>query len=372
MPKQIVFIYTLVCLIASVFTYAQAPKFSNEFLSIGVGARAHGMGLAVTSLAHDGTATYWNPAGIAHLGNAPILTAMHAEWFGGIGKYDFGSIAIPLNAQKQAAMGISVIRFGVDNIPNTLNLVNPDGSVNFDNVTEFSAADYAALLSYGQKIHDKLSIGGNVKIIRRIVGTFADSWGFGADIGIQYQPTKSLQLGLMARDITTTFNAWSMNFTQKDKETFALTGNTIPENSTEITRPRIILSGAYDIVNTDRVRVTGALDMDWTTDGQRNVLISSKAINIDPHVGVEATYKEIVFLRGGVRNMQRVLAAGETDKKVLVAAPTVGVGFKYKVVSLDYALTTIGTTSQELYSHVFSLAFDLSAREKKVGNVTTE
>jgi hypothetical protein len=83
--------------------------------------------LSLTQLAHDGTATYWNPAGIAHVGNAPILTAMHAEWFGGIGKYDFGSIAIPLNAQKKAAMGISVIRFGVDNIPNTLNLVNPDG-----------------------------------------------------------------------------------------------------------------------------------------------------------------------------------------------------------------------------------------------------
>jgi len=39
---------------------AQAPKFSNDFLNIGVGARGMGMSGAVTASTKDVTAAYWN------------------------------------------------------------------------------------------------------------------------------------------------------------------------------------------------------------------------------------------------------------------------------------------------------------------------
>ncbi|MFM9004292.1 MAG: hypothetical protein ACKOSR_02130, partial [Flavobacteriales bacterium] len=44
----------------------------------------------------------------------------------------------------------------------------------------------------------------------------------------------------MARDITSTFNAWSYNIDDKTQEVFLATGNEIPENTLEITLPRFI------------------------------------------------------------------------------------------------------------------------------------
>ena len=162
------------------------------------------------------TAGYWNPAGLASFGpeRGLQLGAMHAEWFAGIAKYDYLAATIPL-ANADRRIGLSMIRFGVDGIPNTLSLFEDDGSVNYDNIVEFSAADYAFLVSYAQKMNLKnksnnLYIGGNVKVVRRVIGTFANSWGFGIDAGIQGKMGK-YSYGVMVRDITTTFNSWKID-----------------------------------------------------------------------------------------------------------------------------------------------------------------
>ena len=186
-------------LVAFVKADAQFRKYSNEFLNIGAGARGLAMGGAQVATTNDGTAGYWNPAGLVGVKDYPSVHLMHAEYFAGIGKYDYGSLAIPLNDQKRV-VALSVLRFAVDDIPNTLFLVEPDGSVNYNNIRTFSSADYAFLLSYAQKIKDeddeKLSFGGNAKIIHRKVGSFATAWGFGLDAGVQYT-NKRLKLGLV-------------------------------------------------------------------------------------------------------------------------------------------------------------------------------
>ena len=43
------------------------PKYSNEFLNIGVSARAFGMGFTSISFIDDVTAGYWNPSGLNDL-----------------------------------------------------------------------------------------------------------------------------------------------------------------------------------------------------------------------------------------------------------------------------------------------------------------
>src|SRR5664279_486609 len=221
--------------------FAQFRKYSNEFLNIGAGARGLGMGAAQSASVSDGTAGYWNPAGLTSVQDNPSINLMHASYFDNIGKYDYGNVAIPINDNKRT-LGFSILRFAVDDIPNTLFLVEPDGSINYGNITTFSSADYAFLFSFAQKIKDddnlKMSFGANAKIIYRKVGHFATAWGFGFDAGFKMQKNM-WTLGIVAKDITTTFNAWSFSFTEKEKEVLYLTENDIPVKSTELTAPRL-------------------------------------------------------------------------------------------------------------------------------------
>jgi hypothetical protein len=336
----------------------QAQKYSNEFLAIGVGARAHGMSGAQTALAGDITAGYWNPAGLSAI-EAPFqIGAMHAEWFVGVSQYDYLAFGKSLDRERGAYLAFSLIRLGIDNIPYTINLVNPDGTVNYDNLSSFSAADYALMGSYARRLRNPAwSVGGSVKVVRRVIGTIGNSWGFGADFGVQYRKGP-WSFGAMGRDITTTFNAWSFTLNEREKEVFTQTGNEIPVSNTEITRPRIILGGAWSRKVGEKTTLTPAVDLEFTTDGQRNVLVSSSSVNIDPRAGIEADYNRKVQLRAGVGNFQRVKDDFNPDKEKLTLQPNFGVGLSLGRFQIDYALTDIGNVSQVLYSHIFSLRLD--------------
>ncbi len=349
--------------------------FSNEFLTIGVGGKAHGMSGAMVANVDDITSGFWNPAGLTNVNNdsLPIqVGVMHAEWFAGIAQYDYVSIARPLNKERRSAIGISYIRLGIDQIPNTLRLREPDGTINFDNVTEFSAADNAFILSYAQQLKvPKLTLGVNAKIIRRVIGQFAQAWGFGIDVGLQYYKG-DWKFGLMARDVSSTFNAWKFNFTEEEKIILDRTDNDIPVNTVEITRPRFILGAAYNKRFTQKLSLLAEINLDFTTDGQRNVLISSKAINIDPHFGFQLGYhisrSANLYLRGGFGNIQRALNDVSGNSKITTVQPNFGLGInvgKARRFRIDYALTDIGNISQTLYSHVFSLIVEMKKKERR-------
>ncbi len=359
LPKILPFAITL--LLAGQL-FAQAPKFSNDFLNIGVSARAQGMATAHIALVDDVTAGYWNPAGLTGLKNFQAA-AMHAEWFAGIGKYDYGGLGWKLG--KNAGGSLSFVRLGIDNIPNTFNLIDSEGRVNYDNVTEFSASDVAFFISYARKFGDKLSGGLSTKIITRSAGTFARARGFGVDLGIQYKASENWTFALMGRDITTTFNAWKFSFTEEEKAILDLTNNVIPVSSVEVTRPRVILGLAHHNIPNDVFRFTFTLDADFTFDGQRNVLISSSSVNIDPKAGLELAYKDFIFIRGGIGNFQQAQDDLNPETTIYTMQPNVGLGISLGNLKVDYALTNLGNVSQVLYSHIFSLKLDLVKRKKK-------
>ena len=352
-----------------VLANAQFRKYSNEFLNIGAGARGLAMGGAQVASVDDGTAGYWNPAGLVKVKDYPILHIMHAEYFAGIGKYDYAGLAIPLSDKKRT-IGISFLRFAVDDIPNTLFLVEPDGTINYNNVRSFSSADYAFLFSYAQDVfrtEDKsLSFGANAKVIHRSVGSFAKAWGFGLDAGVQYR-TKRWKLGASVRDLTTTFNAWNFTFTEKEKEVLYLTNNDIPVKSTELTAPRLILGAAYDVPLSKQFRLLAEANFDFTFDGKRNVVISTNPISIDPRLGLELGYKDLIFVRTGIYNFQQALKDGDTlnQQKVWIYQPSLGVGFKLKNLGIDYAFTNLANQSNPLYTHIFSLRLNLIKRKKE-------
>lgn len=337
------------------------PKYSNEFLSIGVGANALGLSNSVVAGVDDVTAGYWNPAGLTEIGDFLQVGAMHAEYFAGIAKYDYIGIAKPIDDKSTA--GFTFIRFGVDDIPNTTQLIDKDGNINYDNITTFSAGDYAFLFSYARKLPvDGLSLGGNFKIIYRQVGDFARSWGFGLDAGLKYKLGDKWKFGLLARDVSTTFNAWSFSLDDQMKETFLLTGNEIPENGLEITLPKIIMGAQFKTNLVKEFYLKTEIDMAFNTDGRRNVLIRTNPVSIDPYMGLEIGYGKWVALRFGAGNLQWIKNPDFTES--LTFQPNIGIGVGFKGISIDYAFTDIGDASVALYSHVFSLRFKFNDPKK--------
>ncbi|TGE23838.1 PorV/PorQ family protein [Hymenobacter aquaticus] len=325
--------------VASAQTKDLTPKYSNDFLNIGVGGRALGMGNVQVSLVGDATAGYWNPAGLLNQKSKYDAVLMHSELFSGIVKNDYAAFSMPLD--EQSAIGASLIRVGVDDIADTRALVNEYGQVSYDRITYFSVADYALLLSYARKIGavEGLKLAGNGKIIYRNVGKFANAWGFGIDAGVQYDKG-GWRLGLMARDITTTFNAWAIN--SDEFQGSANASDPVPANSTEITLPRFILGVGRAVKLPAQLTALAAVDLEITTDGQRNTLVSSSAVSIDPKAGLELGYKDLIFLRGGVSNFQKMDADKSFDGKGgWKPQPSLGVGVAFSGLRLDLALSRL-------------------------------
>lgn len=333
-----------------------APKYSNDFLAIGVGARALAMSNSNVASTNDVTSSYWNPVGLLDIENDMQLGAMHAEYFAGIAKYDFAGIGRRLD--DSSALGVSLIRFGVDDIPNTINLVDRSGNIDYDRITSFSAVDYAALISYAKKLPiEGLQLGGTAKIVHRTVGDMARSWGFGLDAGLRYRKGR-WRFAALARDVTTTFNAWSFDLSQRQKQVFQSTGNQIPNQSLELTLPRIHFGAARKFRISEKFDLLTELDVDVTTDGKRNVLLVGEPFSAAPHFGFELSYDSFIFLRGGIGGFQRVEALDGSDD--LLFRPNLGVGVNIKDrLIIDYALTDIGDQTVAPYSNIFSLKYNI-------------
>ena len=356
---KISFLVLIILILTVNITSAQFRKYSNEFLNIGAGARGLAMGSSQVASVQDGTAGYWNPAGLTGVKDHPSVNLMHAEYFAGIGKYDYASIAFP-TANNKRTLAVTGLRFAVDDIMNTLFLVEPDGSINYNNIQAFSSADYAFLLSFAQNLkqssNKNIDFGLNAKIIHRNVGKFAKAWGFGLDAGLQVHSNK-WKFGFVGRDITTTFNTWTFNFTEKEKEVLYLTNNEIPVKSTELTAPRLVIGVARDFLLTQNLSLLAEANLDITFDGQRNTPISADPVSADPKLGLELNINKIVYVRGGINNFQKALADGDTlnQKKVWIYQPSAGVGFQIQNVKIDYAFTNLANQSNPLFTHVFSL-----------------
>lgn len=330
-------------------------NYSNEFLSIGVDAAALGMSKSVVATSSNVNAIYWNPAGLVGIEDYQG-SLMHASYFAGIANYNFAGFAMPIN--RESALGISIIRFGVDDILNTTELIDNQGNIDFNRVSLFSAADYAINVAYARNLIFKdVKFGVNAKVIRRIIGDFASSWGFGFDAGIQFERNDWF-FGLMVRDITTTFNSWNINEDEFEKIKNAIPGQNqeLPE-TTEVTKPKAQLGIAK------RWRIGRFFNLLSEVDlnvrfAQTNDLIATSTFSIDPSLGLQLDYDDIVYLRFGLGNFQYQTQFDNTQE--LSIQPNFGVGFKYRGIQVDYALTNIGSVGNALFSNIFSITLDYS------------
>ena len=337
-------IFVLPLLSAPEVLHAQkVAKYGADFLAGGVGGRALGMGGTHVGIVRDLSAGYWNPAGLSGL-RYPQIAYMHAERFAGIISFDYAAGALPIS--KTSTVGITVIRSGVDDIPNTLNAWDVERNQprpNPENFIErFSAADYAFMLSYARSVSDELSFGVTGKLIRRTIGDFADAWGYSFDAGVQYM-TERWVLGANVQDLSTMLQTWSTN--QGELAGLADFNQEIPDGGTFLVLPVVRLGAGY-FMPFMQSGLTLAFDMDIAFDGQQAFVLNTGDISYHPRLGVEYVFRDVVALRGGI---SRVLVS---DDLGLDVTPTVGAGIKLNQISIDYGFGDFAGVSSDLgFSH---------------------
>ncbi len=345
----------LTLLFLGVCSYGQSvKKYSNEFMNIGVDAASLGMANSITSSTNDVNSVYWNPAGLIHLEDHQVAF-MHANYFANIAQYDYIAYAKPID--DESAWGVSLIRFGVDDILDTTELIDNQGNIDYNRINLFSTADYGFTFSYARKLKlQGFQYGVNAKVIRRIIGKFANSWGFGFDAGLQFE-RNDWQFGLMLRDITTTYNVWNIDEAAYKKIADAIPGeNTELPQDTEITAPKIQLGLSKKFIIRYDYSILAAANMNMRF-AKTNDLISNDFVSIDPALGFEFGYTDLVFLRAGAGNFQNIQQIDGSEK--VNFQPNIGLGFKYKGIQVDYALTNLANQNATLYSNVFSVKIDL-------------
>lgn len=350
---------TLSLLVILLYTHFSAQiirKYSNEFLNIGAGARGLAMGGSVNSSQGDIYSPMWNPAGLTGIESDWQMAAMHSEYFQSVAKYDYFAYAKTVN---NGVIAFSVVRLGVDDILNTTRLIDSEGNINYDNISTFTAADYAGIVSYGFRPNhsEKISLGVNAKIIYRNIGKFANAFGFGFDVGAKLQADNGFLYGVVLKDALTTVNVWNIN----QKELSTVVNNTelnpAPKDKMEITLPKLNfgVSRKFELNRDITLLPEAGLNIEFQKTA---ALISANALSITPNLGFEGAYMDIVFVRLGVNRFQNITDF-ETKNKKIDFQPSAGIGFKYKGFSVDYAISNSGLEGSGLFSNFFSLKFNM-------------
>ena len=316
----------LVMLIGQCALSQHIAKYAGEFLSIGVGGRALGLGGAYAALANDASAGYWNPAALARI-DYPEVMLMHEEGFGSLLNYDFVAAAIPYSTN--ATLGMSVMRLGVDGIPDTRNawedrnnngLFDSGDYINPDKISYFNSADWAIYFSYAQRTSSSLMFGLNLKVLRRNLAEYSAT-GIGFDIGMLYSPANNWYVAINAQDITTTLVAWS-------------TG------TNELISPTLKVGTAY-FIDLFGGRFAPTVDVDVRFENRQFASIAHLGpVSFDPHLGLEFDFKKSIALRVGYNDVKQI---------------TLGAGIHLRKLDIDYSFAQFNQENDLGKTHRISL-----------------
>ncbi|MCF6238850.1 MAG: PorV/PorQ family protein [Candidatus Marinimicrobia bacterium] len=184
MKKQLIVL--LVIAVSLGFGQYKGGTTSAQFLKIGVGSRATGMGEAYVAMSQDASGLYWNPAGIAQAQGGEIMFQRN-NWIADVA-INYVGVIMPLYGL--GTVGVSITSLTMDDMPVTTEL-KPNGTGE-----EFTASDLAMQLTLARALTDRFSIGFNAKYIQQSIWhSTASAVAF--DVGTLFRTQfKDMRLGM--------------------------------------------------------------------------------------------------------------------------------------------------------------------------------
>ena len=309
---------------------AKVGTTAAQFLKIGVGARAVGMGGAQVGVTGDISAIYWNPAALSRMNISSELMFNHVSWLADI-NYDFAAGVIPIG--ELGTFGLSVTSLRVpEEIVRTVDFPEGDGR-------RWDANSIAFGLSYARNLTDRFSIGFNAKFIREAVWSESAS-GFAIDVGTLYLteiPGLSIGAGIYNFGTQMRLDGRDLQFNYDPDNNIGSGPNNVPSElkTEEFDIPLTFRFGlAWALYPVDDIRTTFAVDATHPNDNTEYV--SS---------GVEVSWREIVFGRVGYKS----LFLRDSEQGL-----TWGMGVHYGIpnvatVKLDYGFADYGRLKNVQY-----------------------
>lgn len=353
--RSLVICLLAICAGANVF--AAAPTYSNEFLELPRGAKAYSLADASIVMPDQAFSVGGNPALLMTLDSKHAIGLMHVSHFEGLASSDLAAYATRLDSTS--VMGVSLFRFGVDQIPNTTDLIDPSGNFDYDRLTYFSTADYAIHFSYARKRDSHSSWGVNLKLIYRKVGSFASAFGLGWDAGC-YVKEDRFSYALQLTDVTSTVTTWSYNADALSIPDFVLPSgdtirNLVPDAKVEVKLPVFRAAMAFPFQLNKDFGVTALAALKINTDGQQNRLLHAGRFSLDPSLAAELAYQSMVYLRIGCSQFQKITKMNSGSYWSI--EPSLGLGLKLSDFQIDYALGNVSSMGLSRFSHIFSLKY---------------
>lgn len=310
--RLIIILFCLPGILFKPCSLSAQSKYAGESFSIGVGARGLGMGSAFHTMAEGPSALYWNPAGLAQCPQtkANSISFMHSERFNGEVVYNFIGFSHCLRkSYPKMSMGFGLIHLGVGGIPVVTHLTDPNSPLGPDNrpvIDRYiSKNDFALLAGIGREFRGMHRFGATVKVFHeRYLGVSATGFGFDAGAVFKVHWKLPLLASLSARDLTTSFLAYS-------------TGKR------EYIKPWISGGLALDEgLQVPGGRLLGAVEVSIPVERRRkNYGTTSAYLMSLLHAGVEYSLYSRMFLRGGIDERH----------------PAFGAGIKIRDLAVDYA-----------------------------------
>jgi hypothetical protein len=303
---------------------------SAAFLKIGVGARALGMGEAVSTQAEDITAMFWNPAGLAKLERMQILLN-HYDYLADM-KFEYAGFAIPV--RNVGTFGIFFSYLGMPDIERTT-ITYPDG-----NGEMVSASSFAAGISFARSLTDRFSIGGSGKMIHESIW-HSDASGLAMDVGVQYRTFfKNLKIGMSISNFGS-----DMQIAGRDMLVQHDIDQTSAGNNGSINAQ--LSTDEFPLPILFRVGISANLAEDFIGLKDHDLILALDAIHPSDNkeyinVGAEYTFKQLFSLRSGYRQLFLEDREGGL---------TFGMGLHAKVLNtdvvFDYAMIDYGVLDKQ-------------------------